>query len=98
MDPVTIAASGMLVLLGFVLGRIPRRTSKTPKPPKPICGCGHHHAHHDPKAGICHGTRQVPSKYNVYGEVIARKEVPCTCKQYSGPEPLKTFFAPELTE
>lgn len=97
MEPVTMLVGGGLVLVGWVLGRINRK-SKTPKTPRAVCGCKHHHAHHDPKTGECNGTREVATKFNTIGTEIAWKEVPCTCKQYSGPEPITTYYAPELTE
>lgn len=53
---------------------------------EPVCGCGHHHAFHDPADGICHGRDHVQvgvdDRLQKVYEVVA-----CTCRQYSGPIP-----------
>lgn len=53
---------------------------------KPICGCGHHRAMHDPKTSECHG-REYEG-----GGIYSRR----TCRQYAGPEPLPSYYAPEI--
>ncbi len=90
----------LVALAGVLLGRFLPNRRKGPKPPKPvepICGCEHHHAHHDPATGKCHAGVEVPSKYNQYGVVIAWTNASCACRQYSGPQPMPEFFAPEVT-
>ena len=84
---------GALIAVGaFLAGQwLPRpyrrRRVKPPKPVQPICGCKHNVSYHDPKTSECHG--------RVYcGE--GRYE-DCTCKQYSGPQPIPEFYAPEIT-
>jgi hypothetical protein len=62
----------------------PRLRRGAPKPPKPVCGCTHHHSFHAPATGECHAP--------VHGKVM-----PCACKQYSGPQPLPEYYAPEIT-
>lgn len=63
------------------------------KPPKAICGCTHELSFHDPKAGECHAQEYIPatgSHYSYYER--------CTCRRYTGPEPLTEYYAPEITE
>ena len=90
----------ILVCLAVIrLVRGPRqRVLKPAKAPKPVCGCSHHLSFHDPKTRECHGLMKgAPVKFNAWSEPTAWSQVPCTCRQYSGPEPLPEYFAPELT-
>ncbi|MEU6709967.1 hypothetical protein ABZ897_00695 [Nonomuraea sp. NPDC046802] len=92
-------AGGGLVLLGWAVGRfVParRRTPKPPAPPKAICGCRHELAYHDPATSECHGTNAV-DKHNRFGDWVGEEQVRCTCRQYVGPTPLPTIYAPEVT-
>jgi hypothetical protein len=92
---------GVAVIVGVLLGRFLPNRRKGPKPrkqPEPICGCDHHHSYHDPKTGECHGLVQGdPVRYNEYDRPMAWEQVQCSCKQYSGPQPLPEFYAPEVT-
>ena len=91
---------GVAVIVGVLLGRFLPNRRKGPKPPKPvqpICGCTHHRAHHDPDTGACHASVKVPSRYDSAGNTTAWKYDPCACRQYSGPQPLPEFYAPEVT-
>lgn len=97
MDPFSLLTGAAILTTGFLLGRFRPARRRAPEPVKPICGCGHHHAHHNPKTGTCGGMREVPSRYDGYGDPTAWQEVACTCQQYSGPQPIDTFYAPELT-
>ncbi len=87
---------GALVAAGAVLGRTLPARRRTPKPPKPVCGCDHGLAFHDPATGECHGTNDV-DRYNKYGECVGYEQVRCTCRQYDGPTPLPTVYAREVT-
>jgi len=81
---------GVAVIVGVLLGRFLPNRRRGPKPAKaiqPICGCDHHRSFHDPASGECHGRN-----YEGAGYYSA-----CTCRQYSGPEPLPEYFAPEVT-
>jgi hypothetical protein len=98
---ITMLISGGMTLLGMVIGRWVfrpfARSYSPPKQPKPICGCNHELSFHDPKNGICHGTVRQPSRYDYLGNTTAWMTVQCTCKQYVGPQPLSTIYAPEIT-
>jgi hypothetical protein len=88
-------AGGGLVILGVVVGwflpvrRISRASSKTPRP---LCGCDHELSFHDPASGKCHALLYVPPT-----QARMSHHVPCPCRQYSGPQPLPEFYAPEIT-
>jgi hypothetical protein len=82
-------AGGGLVLAGAVAGRFTPGRRRHPKAIKPICGCTHHHSFHDQKTGQCHGKmRGDPLMYYASGTANEYKQIPCTCCQYSGPEPI----------
>lgn len=91
--------TGALILLagiaiGMILRSFPARR-KGPKPVEAVCGCEHHHSMHDPETGACHATVQV-SRYSRDGEWTGYEQKPCACRRYSGPEPLPSFYAPEI--
>ncbi len=92
---VTFLAGGGTALGGVLLGRfLPAR--RGPRPVEARCGCGHHHSFHDPATGQCHGTdRRI--LYSSGGADLGYRDVPCTCRQYTGPQPLPEYFAPEIT-
>jgi hypothetical protein len=86
------------VVIGAVLRSLParRKAPKSDGPPEPVCGCGHHYSFHDGASGKCHGTVRQATHFNSYGTEIAWKQVPCTCRKYAGPEPMPTYYAPEI--
>jgi hypothetical protein len=92
---------------GALLGRFLPARKRGPKPIKPICGCSHHHSMHDPETGQCHGlvsggeTAARDAKNNPvlddFGYVQKTyAKVQCSCRRYSGPEPLPEYSAPEI--
>lgn len=96
---IELLAGGGLVLLGAAIGRwMPgRHRYHRPRSIRPICGCEHHHSFHDPKTGECHGLMDGnPIKYDTWKDPTAYEQVPCTCRQYSGPEPLPEMYAREI--
>lgn len=75
----------------------PHRRGRTPKPPRPFCGCGHHHSFHDPATGECNAVvNGNATRFDRYQEPIVWERVPCACRQYSGPVPLPEVYAPEI--
>jgi hypothetical protein len=82
------------ILIGIRLGRLPPRR-KVPKPVQAVCGCTHHYAMHDPKTGKCNAAVAV-DKYSRDGSWIGNEHKPCACLRYSGPEPLPTYYSPEI--
>lgn len=86
-----------ILLAGMGLGRVwPARRRGPKKSIEPNCGCEHDLALHDQQTGKCHGIVTRPH-YMKSGERLGKEHVPCTCRQYTGPEPLTTYYAPELT-
>jgi hypothetical protein len=93
-------AAAVIAVTAFLAGQWlprPRLRRGMPKPPRPICGCDHHHSFHDPADGTCHGTVQIETGWGEYGAAREWKQGPCPCKQYSGPLPLPEFYATEIT-
>lgn len=88
------AISAGFFLLGWFLGG--RRRPAARAGPKPVCGCTHHHSFHDPATGVCHGTKRRAKYDETTGADLGYHEIPCTCRQYSGPVPLPEFYAPEI--
>jgi hypothetical protein len=86
-------------VLGAILARLPARR-KGPRPaeaPKPVCGCHHHHSYHDPETGRCNAlVNGQPVKFDKFEDPIKWEQVPCACLRYSGPEPMPTYYAPEI--
>lgn len=90
--------TGALILLagiaiGWLLRSLPGR--KAPKPVEAVCGCGHHHSMHNPETGTCNDTAQV-RWYRYNGKPGGYEDKRCPCRRYSGPEPLPSYFAPEI--
>src|SRR4051812_46945481 len=87
-----------------------RQRTKRPKPPKPIaaeCGCEHHYSMHDPETKQCHAEERFKVNEGrpildsdgdyVIGREGATYEVrQCGCRRYTGPEPLPSYYAPEI--
>lgn len=82
------------ILIGVVLRSLPARR-KGHKPVEAVCGCKHHHSMHDPETGACNAEVAV-DKHNKYGEWTGKEYKPCACVRYTGPEPLPSYFAPEI--
>lgn len=90
--------SWLSIGVGVLWHRSRIRNSK-PEKIQPICGCGHHHSFHDPDTGNCHSLiKGNPIKYDAYREPTAWDKVQCPCRKYSGPEPLPSFYAGEISE
>jgi hypothetical protein len=84
-----ILLAGILAGVGLdrLLGRWPRRKRGEVEA---ACSCGHGIGYHDRETGHCHRRRVVRRNYHDYWE-------PCGCQRYVGPEPLPSFYAPEIT-
>jgi hypothetical protein len=88
-----------VALIGVLIGRFLPNRRKGPEPPgtvKPVCGCGHHHSYHDPETGICNHTKRLITYEDAYTTKYG-DSLKCSCEQYSGPQPMPEFFAPEVT-
>src|SRR5215211_3517914 len=82
----------LLILLGKTTVGLKRRIDRAshhleaidkPREPQAICGCEHHHCFHDENG--CEYVREY------YGDSQVRR-VTCSCKRYTGPEPLPTVI------
>lgn len=86
-------------LLGVGVRSLParRKGPKPSSPPKPVCGCSHHHAYHDPESGKCNATVHGQAlEFDDYDRPIKWELVTCPCRRYSGPEPMPMYYAPEI--
>ena len=98
-DGAAMLDGAFLLFCGAVIGRVTKKKGrKDPKSPKPVCGCGHHLAFHDPETRACHGMMDGnATQFDDWDAPVAWEQIPCTCRQYSGPEAVPEFFAPEIT-
>lgn len=98
MDPLSLAVGAGLLSFGVLIGRLlPRGRSAESASPVPICGCGHDRAFHDRDKGRCHAVERTEKK-DVFGNTRGWLEAPCECRRYNGPEPIASYYAPELDE
>ncbi len=82
---VELLTGGVLVAVGVLIGwKLPVRRRSTSAEPR--CGCGHALAFHDPKQGVCHWVKE--------GVIDTHH---CGCRQYTGPQPLPEYYAPEVS-
>ncbi|MBT2451466.1 hypothetical protein J7F03_31270 [Streptomyces sp. ISL-43] len=89
------AASSYLLAQAEVRRLEARAKARQLDPPQPVCGCGHHFSFHDPEARSCHHQNKLETSY-LFGGITGNELVACDCRQYVGPEPLPTVYAPEL--
>jgi hypothetical protein len=89
-----------ILLAGIVIGVIlDRLLSRRRRPVQAaVCGCEHSIAFHDRATGKCGGMRKVGNRWNEFGDPTGWVEQPCTCRQYTGPEPLPQFYAQEIAD
>ena len=87
------------ILIGVLADRLLSRGGRRKERPEgAICGCEHSIAYHDRQTGQCAAVRKAPTKWDEFGDPVAWTEQPCTCRRYSGPEPLPEFYAPEIAQ
>jgi hypothetical protein len=98
--PEAMIEGALILLAGILTGRfLPGRRGKLKltKPPKPVCGCSHHHSFHDRESSRCHATvNGVPIHRDRFGDADAWEQAQCPCRAYSGPEPMPSYYAPEI--
>lgn len=82
---------------GVFIGRfLPNRRRRNElEERKPMCSCGHAVSFHGDD-GRCRATNDV-SKWEG-GHWTGNVQEQCTCQKYTGPQPLPSFFAPEITD
>lgn len=81
------AVGGMLIGAQPRVRRLMGFERRELEDPKPICGCKHHYSHHD-ENGMCHAIVQG----DYLGAIQGYRQTPCTCKRYTGPEPLPRYI------
>jgi hypothetical protein len=86
-DPLSLAIGAVLLVAGFLAGRI-RRPNARPKPVTATCECGHSIGTHAKDGGRCNADVRRPGDMD-----HAAKWVPCACLHYVGPEPISSLFA-----
>lgn len=96
MTDLTLLAGAGIFLAGMIAGRVWPARRRKPKPVTPVCGCTHHRSVHDSKTGACHAAVRNLMRYDE-NEMPVYQMLPCACRQYTGPEPLPEYYAPELT-
>jgi hypothetical protein len=73
----------LILVVGVAIGAVGSRLLGRRKSASvvPRCGCGHSIAFHDPQTRRCHAR-------------VGYER--CACRRYSGPEPLPSFYAPQI--
>lgn len=90
----------VFLVIGYVSGRARRRMTPILEKQKVAkCACKHVRSMHVDGKGAC--TEIEVTSYWEWDEaknadVLRHKEYPCACKIYDGPEPLPSYFAPEI--
>lgn len=90
---------GLIAIVGILVGRFLPGRRRTPRPapaPKPVCGCGHGLHDHDPETRTCNARLKSYKYDGVVEDEVLDKYVPCTCKQYTGPEYVPNYIAREI--
>lgn len=88
----------------MLTGRFWPARRKGPKPVKPVCGCRHDLAHHEPDGdgggSACHQlVKGTITAWDEDGFANAREMVRCACKQYTGARMLDPgYVAREITD
>lgn len=80
---------------GLVTGRLLPGRRRGANESRPICSCGHAMSFHG-QDGRCNATREV-SRWNG-PRWAGNVQEQCRCQKYTGPQPLPSFYAPEITD
>src|SRR4051812_3369968 len=92
MDPISVVVGGLLVVGGWLLGRVRSRSVDDSLRVDPdACGCGHPLAFHDRTARTCSAEVR-RDHYNSYGECTGHKWASCTCRLYTGTRPVEELL------
>jgi len=104
MPDLSLLEGAGILAVGALSGRFwpARRRGRKVKPVKPFCGCEHHYSYHEPAAigapTVCHAqVKGQITKWDGYGTACGWEMLQCTCKQYTGPEPLPEYYARPLS-
>lgn len=89
MDRISLVVGGLLVIGGWLLGRVRSRSvDDSLKVDPDACGCGHPLAFHDRAARTC-AAEVRRDYYNSYGEHSGHTWVKCLCRRYTGTRPVE---------
>jgi hypothetical protein len=93
MDPISILAGAVVLLVGIGIGRISRRKDRASTgSPAAVCeGCEHGLSFHDEK-NRCR-SKVARNRYDSIGGHTGKEYVDCTCRQYIGPIPAERMIA-----
>jgi hypothetical protein len=95
MDFLTALILLLVLLFGFMAGRMSKRQPKALKSPKPICPCDHAISLHVDGIGKCMADLK-RDRYNSIGDRIGYNYVPCPCQRYMGPELVTSLWSPGI--
>lgn len=98
----TMIEGALILAAGVVGGWVARgrsRAASKPGPPQAAtCACKHVRSMHVDGRGHC---TEIDVDYRWVGPVgdqeQTRQEYPCSCKIYDGPEPLTSYYSPEIS-
>lgn len=90
-----IGLMGMIVKLTKYLGKELKSDAERRRL-QPICGCTHNLSFHDRETGQCNAQNRVEVDWDDVGTPIRWGQEQCTCRRYTGPEPMITYYAPEI--
>jgi hypothetical protein len=99
-DVLLALAAGIGPLIGLAVGYVAGRR-RGPQPVQALCGCKHSLAMHDPQNGTCSATVgdwHWEEVWDPAAEELVNRRVwkTCPCRQYVGPRPIDSVFAPPL--
>lgn len=94
-DLFSLAIGAGLAGLGWFSSEQARRR-EVRKRKIPHCSCEHPLSDHDPQTKACHGQVQRANKWDADKRPKGWVWLPCTCRQYVGPEPLTSFYTPPI--
>lgn len=94
---ITVAVlTGIIIKFGkYIVKELKREDER--RRLQPICGCTHNLSFHDRETGRCNAQDRVETDWNDVGTPIRWGQKQCSCVRYTGPEPIISYYAPEIT-
>jgi hypothetical protein len=92
MDPISVVVGGLLVVGGWLLGRVRSRSvDDSLRVDSDACGCSHPLALHDRKMGTCFADVKREHYFST-GECNGSEWARCRCRQYTGTRPIEELL------